>query len=61
MSVYAVNSLPKGEYSNLFIVASLSSKSFSGKIYLPVKSSYLLTFPNNKAEILAAVCLSNFY
>ena len=53
MSVCAVNSLPKGEYSNLFIVASLSSKSFSGKIYLPVKNSYLLTFPNNKAEILA--------
>ena len=60
MSVCAFNSLPKGQYSNIFIVAALSSKSFSGKIYLPVKNSYLLTFPDNTAEILA-VCLSNFY
>ena len=60
MSVCAFNSLPKGQYSNIFIVAALSSKSFSGKIYLPVKNSYLLTFTDNTAEILA-VCLSNFY
>ena len=60
MSVCAFNSLPKGQYSNIFIVAALSSKSFSGKIYLPVKNSYLLTFLDNTAEILA-VCLSNFY
>ena len=37
MSVCAFNSLPKGEYLNLFIVAAFSSKSFSGKTSLPVK------------------------
>ena len=42
-TVYAFNSLPNGEYSNLFIVAAFSSKSFSGKISLPVKNLYLLT------------------
>ena len=57
MSVCAFNSLPKEEYSNHFIAAAFSSKSFSGKTSLVVKNSYLLTFPNDKAEILA-VCLS---
>ena len=42
-TVYAFNSLPNGEYSNLFIVAAFSSKSFSGKISLSVKNLYLLT------------------
>ena len=45
------NLLPNGEYSN---------KSFSGKTSLPVKSSYLPTFPYDKAEILA-VCVSKSY
>ena len=60
MAVCAFNSLPKGEYSNLFNVAVFSSKYFSGKTFLPVKNSYLLTFPDDKAEILA-VCLSKSY
>ena len=53
MSVLAFNSFPNGEYSNFFIVVTFSSRSFSGKTYLPVKNSYLLTFPDGKAEILA--------
>ena len=60
MSVYAFNSLVKYEYSNLFIVAAFSSKSFSGKTSLPIKNSYLLTFPDYKAEILS-VSLSKSY
>ena len=60
MPICAFNFLSKGEYSNLFIAAAFSSKSFSGKISLPVKNSYLLTFPDDKAEILA-VSLSNSY
>ena len=57
MSVCAFNSLPNGEYSNLFIVAAFSSNSFSGKTSLPVRNLYLLTLPGDKIEILA-VCLS---
>ena len=60
MSVCAFNSLPNGENSNLFIVAAFYSKSFSGKTSLPAKNSYVLTFPDDKAEILA-VCLCKFY
>ena len=53
MPVCAFNSLPKGKYSNLLIVATFSSQSFSGKTSLPVKNLYLLTFPDGNAEILA--------
>ena len=60
MPICAFISLPNAEYSNLLIVVAFSGKSFSGKIYLPVKNSYLLTFPDDKAEILA-VCLSKSY
>ena len=60
MSVCAYNSLPKGEYSNIFIVAAFSSKSFSDKTSLLLKNLNLLTFPDDKAEILA-VCLSKLY
>ena len=60
MSVYVFNSLSKDEHSNHLIVAAFSSKSFSGKLYLPVKNSYLLTCLDDKAEILA-VCLSKSY
>ena len=60
MSVCAFSSLPNGEYSNLFILTAFSNKSFSGKTSLSVKNSYLLTFPYDKAEILA-VCLSKSY
>ena len=49
--------VPKSKCLNLFIVAACSSNPFSGKKFLSVKSSYLLTFPDDKAEILA-ICLS---
>ena len=38
----------------LLIVAAISSSSFSGKISSPVKNSYLITFLDDKAEVLAA-------
>ena len=57
ISVCAFNSLPKSECSNLFIVAAFSNKSFAGKASLPVKNKLLLTFTDDKVEILA-VCLS---
>ena len=54
MSVCAFNSLPKGEYSNLFSVVVFYGKSFSGKTSLPVLNFYLLlTFRYDKADILA--------
>ena len=56
MSVCAFNSLPNRDYSYLFIEAAFSSKSFSGKASLPVKYSYLLSFPEDKS-----VCLSKLY
>ena len=54
--------MPKGEYSNLFIVAAFSSKK-----YLPVKNSCLLIFPDDKAHqtlltlssLLLDYCLPN--
>ena len=60
MSVCTFNSLPNREYSNLFNVGAFSSNSFSGKTSFPVKNSYLLIFPDAKAEILA-VYLSKSY
>ena len=60
MSVCTFNSLLKREYSNLLDVAAFFSKSFSGKTSFPVKFSYLLTFPDDKTEVLA-VCLSKSY
>ena len=60
MSVCAFNYFPKGEYSNLLIIAAFSSKSLWGKPSLLVKNSYLLRFSGDKAEILA-VCLSKSY
>ena len=60
MSFCAFNSLPNGEYSNLFYLAVFSKKSFSGKTSLPVKNRYILTFPDDKPETLA-VCLSKSY
>ena len=49
MSVCFFNSLPNSEYSILFIVASFSSKFFSGKTSLQVKKLYLPTFPDDTA------------
>ena len=60
MSVCVFYSFPKGEYSDLFNVAAFSSKSFPVKTSLPVKNSYLLTFPDDKAEIVV-VGLSKSY
>ena len=42
----------------LSIVTAFSSKSFSGKTSLPAKNSYLLTFPDDKADF-SVVCLYN--
>ena len=53
MSVYFFKSLFNGEYSNLLIVAAFSNKPFSGKTSSLVKNSYLATFTDDKAEILA--------
>ena len=50
MSVCVFNFLPKGEYSNCFNAAAFPIKFFLGKIYLPVKNSFLSTFPDDKAE-----------
>ena len=60
MSICAFNYLTNEEYSNLFIIAAFSIKSFFSKTFLPVTNSYLLTFLDDKAEILA-VCLSKSY
>ena len=54
------NLLPNDKYSNLLIVAAFSIRSFSSKTSWPIRISYLLTFPDDKVEILA-VCLSNFF
>ena len=54
MSVCGFNSLPDREFPNLFNAAAFSNKS------LPVKDSYLLIFPEDRAEILV-VCLSKSY
>ena len=49
-----------GIYLNLLNVAAFTNKCSSNKASLSVKNSYLPTFPNNKAKILA-VCLSKSY
>ena len=53
-------SLHNGEHSNRLVAAAFSNKSFSGKKSVLVKNSYLLTFPDDKAEILVVV-LSKLY
>ena len=60
MPVCFFNLLPKGEYSNLLIVATFSNSPFSSKTSSTVKDSSLLTFLDDKAEILA-VYLSKSY
>ena len=60
MSVCAFHSLANREHSNLFTVAAFYCKSFSGKTSFPVKNSYVLTFIDDKAQILA-VCIPKFY
>ena len=52
--------MPHGKYSNILSVAAFSNNPYAAKIFLPVKNSYLLTFFDDKAEILA-VCLSKPY
>ena len=47
------SAFPNGKYSKLFNAAAFSSKSFSDETSFPVKNSYLLTFPDDKVEILA--------
>ena len=60
MLVCAFNSLLSRDCANPFIVAAFSNSSFSSTTSLLVKNSFLLTFPDDKAEILA-VCLSKLY
>ena len=52
MSVF-FNSLPNYEFSNIYNVATFSNKFISGKTSLPVKYSYLPTFCDDKADVLA--------
>ena len=68
MYCFTMSELPNGKYSNLLIVPAFSNKSFSGKTSPSVKNSYFLTFPDDKAEILAvsflnciALCFARFY
>ena len=60
MSVCAFNYFPNGDFSNPSIGAAFSDKFFSSETYLPVKNSYLLTLPDDKAETLGH-CLSKLY
>ena len=53
MSVCFFNSLSNREYSNLLISAAFSTSPFSGRTSLPVKNSYLPTFSDDNAEVLA--------
>ena len=57
MSLCFFNSLYNGKYSNLLIVAAYSNSPFSGKTSLTFKNSYLPTFTDDKAKVLA-VCQS---
>ena len=45
--------MSNGEYSNLFIVATFTSKSFFGKKSFPVINLYLLTFPDAEQKYIA--------
>ena len=58
ISVCFFNSLLNGKYSNLLIVAAFSNR--SGKISSSVKSTYLPTFLDDKAEVLA-ICQAKLY
>ena len=60
MSVCVLNNLLNGKHSRFFILAAFYIKSFSGKKTLSIKNLYLLTFPDEKAKILA-VYLSKLY
>ena len=60
MSVCAFTFLPNGEHLNFFDATAFSGQLFSINTSLPVKNSYLLTFPDNKAEVLV-VYLSKSY
>ena len=59
MLVCFFSSLPNDEYLNYLIVAAFCNSLFIGKTSL-VENSYLLTFLDDKAEILGAG-LSKFY
>ena len=61
MSVCDFNSSSKGKYSICFVVAVFCSKSFSEETSFPVRNSYLLIFPDNKAEILSVSLSKSFF
>ena len=58
--VWLFSFFSNGKYSNFLIAVAFSNKSFSGTTSLPVKNSYSLTLPDDKAEILV-ICLSKSY
>ena len=60
MSARAFNSLPNREYSNPFNATAFSRGYFSAKSSLTGRNSYLLTFSDDKTEILE-VGLSKLY
>ena len=53
MSVYFFNLLSNGIYPYLLIVAAFWNKSFSSKTSSLVENSYLPTFSDDNAKILA--------
>ena len=59
MLVCASNLFSSREYSNLFIVATFSNKSFSGKTSWLFKNSHLLTYLDDKVEVLGLVYLNH--
>ena len=50
MPAYFFNSLSHDEYSNLLIVVAFPNSPFSGKTSSLVKTSCLLTFPDDKSK-----------
>ena len=55
MALFLFNSLPNGKCSTLLILAAFSHKACSDKTSLPVSNSYLSTFPDDNAEMLAVI------
>ena len=53
MSVCFFDALPSGEYSHFMIIAGFSKSIFFCKVSSPVKKSYLPTFSEDEAEIIA--------
>ena len=61
ISVCLFSSLPNRDYLKLLIVTAFLNSSFSGKISSPPKNSYLPTFPDEKAKILAVYLPKSYW